>query len=328
MLRYEGIINCERKSSFVVPNVQSITMSKILIAGGTGLIGTRLTELLIEDGHEVVHLSRRPKSDAVVSTYRWDFSTNYIDPQALTGVDVVINLAGAGVADKRWTKSRKQLIISSRVESNRLLKQYYGQDGFEPKVFLSSAAIGFYGDRGNAWLEESSSSGTGFLAESCRAWENAIHELEELPWRVAYFRIGIVLSNKGGAFPQFKLPLQFFVAPFFGNGNQWYSWIHIDDVCGLFIASIQNANIEGVINAVAPNPVTNKQFNQFLAREMKRWVLPIWAPAFAMRIALGEMAAVVLTSSRVSASKAISKGFSFQFPSLEKALADLRSREV
>jgi len=300
-------------------------MSTIVIAGGTGLLGKRLSVLLKEKGHEVLHLSRRANPKAAFPTLTWDPEKGVIDESAVKRADVVINLAGAGIADRRWTTARKQLIIDSRVQSAYTLLKALKNAG-KAEVYLSAAAVGYYGDSGDQIMDETAPPGKGFLPESCMAWEKAIQGVATSGIRTVGFRIGIVLSTEGGALRKMLLPLKFGINTYFGNGSQWFSWIHIDDLCHLFIAAIENREMKGIYNAVAPNPVTNYQFSKVLAKAWKRPSLLLPAPAFILRLAMGEMADVVLTGQRVSAKKAIGAGFVFQFPELEAALGDVLKR--
>lgn len=297
-------------------------MSKVLIAGGSGLIGQRLSQLLVHQGHEPLHLSRSKNPKAAFKTFTWNPQDGQLDKKAIEEADYVINLAGAGIADSRWTKERKKLIIKSRVDSNKVLLDHFQKEQKWPKAYLSGAAIGIYGDRGEEWLSETASPGQGFLAKSCIAWEKAINEIAATGIRTLIFRIGIVLSKDGGALTKMLLPLKFGLSTYFGNGKQWYSWIHIDDVCKMFIAGIEKEQMHGTYNAVAPNPVTNKTFAKTLAKVTPHFSLVLPAPEPALRLAMGEMADVVLSGSRVSSEKIQQTGFEFAYPALEGALVD------
>lgn len=299
-------------------------MATILIAGGTGLIGKRLSQYLVNAGHSVRHLSRKAQPNAPIPTYAWDPSTGQIDTLALEGVEIIINLAGAGIADKPWTKARKEVITSSRVQSALLLRDaILKMKTDRPALYISSAAIGYYGDRQSEWMTEESKPGIGFLTESCVAWENAIQEVAQTGIRTVALRIGIVLSKQGGVLPKLLLPTQFGVAPYFGQGQQWYSWIHIDDLCSMFLYAIENKSITGTYNACAPQPVTNKEFMECIVRATKRAALVFPAPAFLLRLGMGEMADTVLYSTRVNVDKIQHNGFSFRYPYLEQALKSL-----
>lgn len=304
-------------------------MSTILIAGGTGLVGQRLSQLLLAEGHTVLHLSRRQRPKATIPTYKWDLDKDYIDEEALVRADYVINLAGAGIADRRWSKSRKKMIISSRVDSSKLLLSSFERLGKRPKAYLSAAAIGYYGDRGAEWVHEDSPPGqSGFLVESCLRWEEAIAEWPKAGYRTLIYRIGIVLSTKGGALPKMITPAKFGVASYFGDGQQYMPWIHIDDLCKMIILGLNNEDMNGVYNGVAPNPVTNQQFMETLCKAVNRPAIMVPAPAFALRLGLGEMADVVLHGSRVSADKIQQQQFKFDYPELLPALKDLLEKKL
>ena len=299
-------------------------MSTILIAGGTGLIGNRLSELLTIEGHQVIHLSRTENLSATYPAYAWDLQKKVIDERAVLQADYIINLAGTGIADKPWTKARKELIISSRTQSTALLLEAIKKTKHQPKAYLASAAIGIYGDRGNELLTEESAAGKkGFLAESCIAWEAAIKEVEATDLRTVAIRIGVVLANSGGAFPKMSMSLPFGVAPYFGFGQQWYSWIHIDDLARMFIHAIQQEDIEGFYNGVAPNPETNKALVEKMVQMSGKKALAVPTPAFALRLGMGEMADVVLSGAKISSQKIEDTGFQFLYPKLEDALKQL-----
>jgi len=305
-------------------------MSKVLIAGGTGLVGNRLSEILTNKGYNVAHLSRKKNPKAIYPTFVWNTDKNFIDERAFEGVAYVINLAGAGIADSLWTKSRKKLIIDSRVETTELLTSYIQKLETKPKAYLSAAAIGIYGDRGDEPLSEASDIGKkGFLVESCVAWENAIQvAAEQNGIRNASLRIGIVLSTKGGALPKMMLPINFFTASYFGDGQQWYSWIHIDDVCQMFIKLMEDESLEGIYNATAPNPLTNKDLTKQLVDALGKRALVIPAPKAALRMGMGEMADVVLNSNKIFPTRMEAAGFAFQFPEFKAAIKDLKGKKI
>lgn len=303
-------------------------MPTVLIGGGSGLIGMRLSHLLKQKGYEVIHLSRRGDLNAAFPRYKWNMDTGEIDEEAIQKADYVINLTGAGIADKRWTVSRKKLIIESRVKSMLLFQNAFRKLGKSPKAFISASATGFYGDRGEEWLEENSKPGVGFLSESTQAWENSTKELESLNTRLVTIRIGIVLSTKGGALPKLVLSQIFRIGTYFSNGKQYYPWIHIDDLCNIFIKSVEDDQMAGTFNGVAPNDVTNFQVTKAIAtaKDIKVIMLPV--PAFLLRLGMGEMADVILTSARASAKKIKNSGFDFKYPELIPALKDLFTRKI
>lgn len=303
--------------------------STVLIAGGTGLVGSRLSQMLRERGYRVLHLSRRKNLDAEFPAYAWDVEKGIVDEEAIQKADFIVNLAGAGVAEKRWTPARKKLVIDSRVQSALLLKNAIAKKSEPLKAYLSASAIGFYGNRGDESLPETAAPGReGFLPESVQAWENAIRQVAATGVRTVAFRIGIVLSTQGGALKEMLLPFQFFVGTYFGNGRQWYSWIHVEDLCQMFLEAIENQRFAGTYNAVAPNPERNKDFVFAMKKALKKPALVLPAPAFALRLVLGEMADAVLDSSKVSSEKVRQAGFEFRFPDLQLALEDVFRRKI
>ncbi len=299
-------------------------MQRVLIGGGTGLIGKRLSVILKAKGYEVRHLSRRANPSAEFPAFKWDPNAGTMDEAALENVDYVINLAGAGIADKAWTKKRKQVIIDSRVKSNALLFKKIKASGRKVKTFLAASAIGYYGDRGNEELTESSSAGTsGFLAESCVAWESAFSLISSISERHVIVRIGIVLSTKGGALEKMLIPFNFGMGNYFGDGQMYTSWIHIDDVCRIFIAGIQNENMSGIYNGTAPEPVTGKALIYAIKEAKGSSALVMPAPIFALKIGLGERVEMLTGSARVIPKRTLESGFKFEYENLVGALKDV-----
>jgi uncharacterized protein (TIGR01777 family) len=243
--------------------------------------------------------------------------------EAAVGGDAVVNLAGASIAEGRWTAERKALLRSSRVDTTRALVIALEKMTARPKVLVSASAIGFYGDRGDEELKEESTSGSDFLAGVCREWETEALKAEALGIRVVLARIGIVLAREGGALPKMMLPFRFFAGGKIGSGEQWMSWIALEDLVGILRYAIENRAIRGALNVVAPQPLQNAEFTKVLARAMHR---PAFfpAPALALRLALGEMAdALLLASQRVVPSRLKQLGYKFQHPDLSGALAVL-----
>jgi uncharacterized protein (TIGR01777 family) len=234
--------------------------------------------------------------------------------------DYIINLAGANVADGKWTPERKKEIMESRTKSIRLLRDCLNQTNHHVKAFISAAAVGIYGDTGDRLVTEESSYADDFLAEVCKQWEAAAWEIHDLNIRTTIFRIGVVLSDKGGALPQIARPVKLLAGAPLGSGRQYMSWIHIDDLCRLFIRAIEDPHFQGVYNAVAPNPVTNEEFTKKLANVMHRPLTGLKVPAFGIKLLMGEMSEVVLEGQRVSANKVMQTGFTFEFSTLERAL--------
>lgn len=303
-------------------------MKNILIAGGTGLVGNRLSQLLRGMGYTVFHLSRRENLKAEFPAYAWDVEKQTLDMRAIEKADVLINLAGSGIADKRWSNARKKDIIDSRVQSALLLKKTLETTNHNIKAYLSASAIGFYGDRGNELLSETASEGTGFLAESTVEWEKAVAEVAKTGIRTVALRTGIVMSIQGGALEKMLISFMFRLGIYFGNGKQWYSWIHIDDLCRLFIWAIENEKAEGIYNAVSPQPLSNYDLTKAISTAKGGAYLLMPAPAFALRLAMGEMADAVLNSSKVSSQKVENEGFTFQFPEAVSALKDVLKRKI
>ncbi len=300
-------------------------MKRILIAGGTGLIGTHLSRLLKNNGYEVSHLSRRANPTAEFPTYAWTPENGNFDRKAFDDADAIINLAGAGIADKLWSAKRKRDIIESRTSGNALIAKYLRSEKHSIQVYISASAIGFYANRGDEILTESSAVGTGFLAESTAAWEQAIAEVAATKVRTVALRIGVVLSPEGGALQKMLLPFMFRMGVYFGNGRQWTSWIHRADLCNIFLWALQNPSVNGTFNAVAPTPLSNFDLTKAISTAKGGGYLRLPAPAFALRLGMGEMADVVLGSTRVSSQKIENQGFIFRFPEVEAALKDLLS---
>jgi len=292
---------------------------KILISGSSGLIGTAATTALKSDGHNVVHLVR-PGKTTNPGDIQWDPMRATVDVAGLEGIDVVIHLSGAGIADGRWTEERKQLLRSSRIDTTRVLVDSLSRLKQKPRLLIVASAIGYYGSRGDEILTESSATGTDFLALVCRDWEAEASRAAERGIRTVMLRFGVVLSGKGGALPKMLPPFKLGVGGRLGSGQQWMSWIAIEDVLGIIRHAIANEQVSGPVNLVAPNPVRNEEFTRLLAGMLHRpAIFP--APAFVLRLAMGEMAdAVLLSSDRVKPEKMLAAGYKFRFEILEPAL--------
>lgn len=293
---------------------------RILITGGTGLIGTRLSEMLIDQGYEVAHLSRSTPQFSHYKTFKWDLHQHYIDENVLSYADYIVNLAGASIAEGKWTKERKREILESRVKGTQLLRECLSKTSHHVKAFLSPSGINIYGDTGHHLVTEESNYGDDFLAQVCKQWEAAAWDVHELGIRTVIFRCGIVLSNKGGALPHLAKPVKLMAGAPLGSGQQYISWIHIDDLCRLLIYAIENSQFQGVYNAVAPNPVTNEEFTRTLAHVMHRPLTGLKVPAAGLKLVLGEKSEVVLEGQRVSANKVIQTGFTFEYQTIQQAL--------
>jgi hypothetical protein len=295
--------------------------SKILITGGTGLVGTKLTNALRTRGDEVHLLTTSAIRAEQPDAFYWNLKDQYIDHRAFEGVDYIIHLAGAGVADKPWSDKRKKLIYDSRIKNTNLL--FERLKGSKVKGIIAASAIGYYGmDTGEKWLNEADQRGKDFLSDVVVDWEEAIFSLTERSERVAALRIGIVLSSDGGALKKMMPPFRFGLGAPIGSGKQWMSWIHEDDLVGMILFALDN-EVAGVYNAVAPNPVTNSDFSRALANTLgKPFFLPN-VPAFALKLVFGEMARVVLGGNRVKADKIKKAGYAFKFNKIDEALRDL-----
>ena len=296
----------------------------VLVSGSSGLIGSALVPALSADGHAVRRLRRAPGGGADATSWNPDDGT--FAAGALDGLDAVVHLAGENIAGGRWTASRKSRIRDSRVEGTRRLCAALAALETPPRVLVAASAIGFYGDRGDALLDESAAPGIGFLPEVSRSWEAAAAPAREAGIRVVHLRIGIVLSPAGGALGQMLLPFKLGVGGVLGSGEQYMSWIALDDLVGIVRHALADESLSGPVNAVAPRAVTNREFTRTLGQVLRRpTILP--APAFALRIALGEMAdALLLASTRVDPAALRGGSFEFRHPELDGALRQVLDR--
>jgi uncharacterized protein (TIGR01777 family) len=291
-------------------------MAKIVITGGTGLVGKRLTALLIERKHEVRILSRNPKEK---NEFKWDVSKGFVDDKAIENIDYIIHLAGAGIADKRWTKERKEVIVNSRVATANLIFDKIKAQNIPLKGFISASGSNYYGARTTAKVfKELDAVGTDFLGQVCLKWEAAANQFKDLNIPVTILRTGVVLSKTGGALEKMRTPI---VSPL-GSGNQYMAWIHIDDLCNIYIKAVEEG-LTGVYNTVSPESHTSKTFSKTLARAIKRPYLPIPVPGFLLKLVFGELAIILLEGSRLSSDKLEKKEFVFKYKELESALESL-----
>ncbi|HKH63592.1 MAG TPA: TIGR01777 family oxidoreductase [Flavitalea sp.] len=310
-------------------------MATILVSGGTGLIGTSLTKLLLEKGHKAIILTRNLKraidkqvADERLTYARWNAEEQSIDRDAVEKADYIVHLAGENIADKRWTEKRKKQIVQSRIQSSGLLVKALKEIPNNVKAVISASAIGWYGPdkekKTPTPFVETDPAGKSFLGDTCTWWEESIKPVKLLGKRLVTFRFGIVLANDGGAFAEFKKPVRFGIASIFGSGKQVVSWIHIDDLCRLITFAIENQQIEGVYNAVAPKPATNKELMLQLAQHMRgKTFLPVHVPAWVLKTMLGEMSVEILKSATVSSEKVQQTGFQFLYPQIDAALNEL-----
>ncbi|CAL2083158.1 TIGR01777 family protein [Tenacibaculum sp. 190524A05c] len=292
-------------------------MAKILLTGGTGLIGKVLEKKLTQKNHEVQILTRNPRKE---NHFKWDIKKSFIDDNAFENLDYIIHLAGAGIADKKWTKSRKEELIKSRVESANLLYSKVKELNVPLKGFISSSGIGYYGAITSEQIyTEEDSSADDFIAKICIEWENAAHQFQNKNIPVTILRTGLVLSKDGGALQKMNTPL--FLSAL-GNGKQYVPWIHIEDLCNLYIKAIEDENFKGIYNGVAPDHQTNSSFTKTLGQVLKKLVTPINVPGFVLKTVLGELAVIVLEGSRISSAK-IKEQYNFKFKTLKSALDDI-----
>jgi uncharacterized protein (TIGR01777 family) len=296
---------------------------KVAVAGANGLIGSNLVRALRARGDEVVPLVRNPRNPGEV---RWDPQAGGEWTRALDGADGVVNLAGANVGGKRWSEDYKKEIRESRLQATRALVEAMRAATRRPRVFVSASAVGFYGGRGDEEVTESTPSGIDFLAEVCKAWEDEAARAEQLGVRTVLLRTGVVLDRNDGALKKMVPPFKAFVGGPIGSGRQWVPWIHIADEVGLILWAL-DGTVRGPVDATAPNPARMQDFARALGRALGRpSLLPV--PAFALRLAMGEMAEVLLEGQRALPRKALEGGYRFQFDDLDAALHDvLGSRE-
>jgi hypothetical protein len=295
---------------------------KIIVTGSTGLVGRALVRSLLSEGHAVTRLVRGESqtfSAPGTSAVSWDPERGDIDAAALEGHDGAVHLAGESVAEGRWTDEKKRRIRESRVKGTRLIAEALAGLKEKPRVLVSASATGFYGDRGEEILREESASGGDFLAEVCREWEKATLAASQAGVRVVHMRIGIVLSGEGGALEKMLTPFKMGVGGRIGSGRQYMSWIALEDLVGAIRHALADESLRGPVNAVAPRPVTNEEFTKALGGVLGRPTI-FAVPAFALRLAFGEMADVLLGGQRVEPSRLKESGYRFEHPDLEGAL--------
>ena len=295
--------------------------TKILITGGSGMIGKALSAVLTKKGFEIAHLSRNPKAGGEYPMYLWDLHEKYIDPKALD-TDLIIHLAGEGIADKRWTPERKDVLQASRIQSAQLLYNAISKRQKKPLRIISASAIGYYGSDTKASVcKETTLPGDDFIGQFVLNWERQLSAFDTLGMQVSLLRIGFVLAKQGGALPKLMRPIFWGVGAPIGSGLQQISWIHIDDLCQMFVYVIEH-QLSGIYNAVTDS-VTNADLTCAIAKQINR---PLWLPNipnFTLKLLFGEMASLILGGNKVSADKILAQGFEYDYPELEGALAHL-----
>ena len=305
---------------------------KVIVAGGSGLIGRALCTELVQDGHTVVVLSRNPQKvkrlEASIQVVQWDGQTAHGWGNHANSADAIVNLAGMGIADGRWSTSRKEAILSSRVNAGQAVVQAIETATTKPKVLIQASAVGYYGgNRADQKLTEDAGPGSDFLSSVCLEWESSTAAVEAMGVRRPVIRTGIVLSTQGGAWPKIKLPFTFFAGGPLGSGRQWYPWIHMNDEVRAIQFLLQKETAIGAFNLSAPEPQRNKEMAKTIGKVMRRpGFMP--APAFALQTILGEMATILLEGQRAVPKKLIDSGFSFNFPTLEDAVHELIGKRI
>jgi len=300
---------------------------KVIITGGTGLIGKALCADLVRDGHEVIALSRDPAHTTEqlpvgIRLEKWDGRTAQGWGRLADGADAIVNLAGENIGAGRWTAARKQRIISSRVQAGAAIVEAVAQAHYKPRLVIQSSGVDYYGVHGAETLTEDQPSGSGFLSETCQVWEDSTLPVEQYGVRRVIYRGAVVLAMQGGAFPRILAPFRFFVGGPLGGGQQWFSWIHLRDQVNGLRFFIQNPDASGVYNLAAPNPLQNRNLAKAIGKAMRRPAFfPV--PAFMIRLLFGEMAITVLGGQRVIPARLEKEGFQFSFPQIEPALRDL-----
>lgn len=301
-------------------------METIIVTGGTGLLGTALVSVLTEQGYEVIILTRKRLQQPLSTNINyaiWDVESGTIDKDALLKADHIIHLAGAGVVDKKWTAAYKKEIVDSRTKSAALIIDSLATLNHKVKTFVSASAIGWYGPdlQPNKAFTETDPVNSSFLGKTCQLWEESVNAAAALGIRVCCIRIGILLSKKGGAYVEYARPIKSGIACILGSGKQMVSWIHIDDICRIFLQALQNQDMTGSYNAVAPEPVNNKTLIVTIAEGIKgKFYIPVYVPSFVLKLMMGDRSIEVLKSTTVSCSKLKATGFTFLYPSLQSAV--------
>ncbi|MBZ0319673.1 MAG: TIGR01777 family oxidoreductase [Anaerolineae bacterium] len=298
---------------------------RVIITGGTGLIGSALAKSLLADGHEVIVLSRNPGSAKIepgVRIENWTARSGDGWSSLINSDTAIVNLAGTGIGDKRWSEGRKKLILESRVNAGAAVVDAIEKASEKPRVVIQSSAVGYYGTPGDQLLTEDSPAGEDFLADVCKQWEDSTKAVESMGVRRVIIRSGVVLSMDGGAFPRMLLPFKLMVGGPIGNGSHWFPWIHIDDEIKAIRFLIENEGAKGVFNVMAPNPLTNGDFTHEVGKVMQKpAVIPV--PKLALQMMFGEMAIILIEGQRAVPKRLQEHHFEFAYPTVEPALKNL-----
>jgi len=296
---------------------------KVLITGGSGLVGSRITELLLARNVEVVHLTRALNSKFGIKTYKWDWKKKEIDERCFDGVTDIIHLAGAGIVDRPWTMARKHEIIQSRVFSANLIFEKVKNLNLNLNSYISASGIGYYGAlNSDKVFSEADKPYNDFIAKSCIYWERSADQFAELT-RVVKLRTGVVLDKEKGALPKISKTIGLNIGSPIGSGQQAFPWIHIEDVASLYLEALFNTDYKGVYNAVAPSEINNADLTNSIAKVLKKKLFLPNVPAFVLKFIYGELADLILKGSLVSSKKVIAKGFQFKFRTIDEALIDI-----
>jgi uncharacterized protein len=293
----------------------------VLITGGSGFVGSYLTAVLLQKGYKVNHLSRTVTGKEPVKTFKWDLSKGYIEEGAIENADYIIHLAGASIGDKPWTAERKKLIIESRVNTAKLLFEKVSKSPLALKAFISASAVGYYGTQTSEHIfNEEEPAANDFTGLTCKLWEEGADKFKELGKRVVKLRCAIVLGPDGGALKKMALPVKLWAGAALGSGKQYFPWIHLDDLCHIYLKAIEDETMEGAYNATAPEQINNEYLMKSIAKVLRKPFFMPNVPGFALKLFLGELGNAVLKGSRVSPQKIINKGYIFKYPELIPAL--------
>lgn len=299
-------------------------MEKVLITGGSGLLGTRLTRLLLKEGYSVAHLGRSRNSRNPVKVFLWNPGKKMLEEGALNDVDYIIHLAGEGIADKKWSEERKKSILKSRTEGPAFLLEKVKAANIPLKGFFSASGVNLFDTKSEKIFTEEDKHGEGFVANVVLEWEKAARNFESL-CRVTIFRFGILLDKNEGALPKIAFPVQFGFGAALGSGKQWVPWLHIEDAARCFLFALKNENIRGAYNAVAPQHISNRELTKAIGRALHMPVILPPVPAFVLRMVFGELSQLVLEGSRISSAKLHGEGFECLYPEISKALGEIYS---
>ena len=298
-------------------------MKKILITGGTGLVGRHLSRKLLAKGYEVVMLSRTAGVRNGIKLYEWNPAKGIINPSAFHNVQHVIHLAGAGIADHRWTDAYKREIYDSRIQSTQLLVDTFAKQNLQIDSFVSTSATGIYGNNIEGVADEMYPVADTFLAKVCKDWEASADGCVAMGIRTVKIRVGVVLAKESGFIPEVAKPIKFFVGAPLGNGNQMLSWIHVDDLCDMYIKALEDKSMEGAYNAVSPHPISNRAITQKMAAKLHRSILLPAVPQFVLRVLFGEVAGTLTANQAVSNRKIEGLGFKYSYANIDEALNNL-----